>query len=116
VSGDHDERVTGALGTVRQLEAALETGSAAREAAEARLQEARAEAARVLAATRDDAAAAAAERRRLVLGAAADEAAAIQREGEARATRLGATARERREAVVDAALAVILPAVDASEP
>jgi hypothetical protein len=116
VSTDHDaESATGALGSVRQLEGALEASSVARAAAETRLQAALAEASRLLAAAREDAVAAAAERRRGVLDAAEDDAALILREGEERAARLRTDARARREAVVNEALTLILPAVDESE-
>ena len=110
MSDHHDsESVGGALGSVRRLEGALEAGSTAREAADARLREARSEAARVLAAAREDAASAAAERRRSVLAAAEDDAAAIHRQGEERAARVHAEAREQGDALVDAALALIVP-------
>ena len=82
----------GTLGSVRDLEGALEATSAARAAAEARLGEARSEASRLLAAAHEDAAAAAAERRRVVLAAAEDDAAEIQRRGAERAAQLRADA------------------------
>ena len=78
------EGATGALGSVRQLEGALEASSTARAAAEARLEAARSEASRLLAVAREDAVAAAAERRRSVLAAADDDAAAIHRRGRKR--------------------------------
>ena len=81
MSEEREPRAAGALGSVRQLEGALEATSAARAAAEARLGEARSEAARLLAAAREDAAAAAAERRRVVLAAAEDDAAEIHAPG-----------------------------------
>ena len=107
--------VTGALGSVRQLEGALEASATARAAAEAHLEAARAEASRLLAAATEDAAAAAAERRRVVLDAAEDDAAVIHRQGEERAARLRTDARARRQALVDEALALILPAGEESE-
>jgi vacuolar-type H+-ATPase subunit H len=109
-----DGSVSGALGSVRQLEGALEASATARAAAESRVREARAEAARLLAEAREDSAAAAAERRRVVLDSAEEEAAAIQAEGEARAAGLRADARKRQEAAVEAALALILPAAGES--
>ena len=109
------EGATGALGSVRQLEGALEASSTARAAAEARLQAARSEASRLLAAAREDAVAAAAERRRSVLAAAENDAAAIHREAEARTAQLRADAGASRDAAVGAALALILPAAVESE-
>jgi hypothetical protein len=50
-----------------------------------------------------------------VLDAAAEDADTIRRDGEARASSLRADARERRDALVEAALAVVLPSVDADE-
>ena len=78
--------------------------------------QARSEASRLLAAAREDAAAAAAERRRVVLAAAEDDAAEISAPG----SRDARPASERthgssRAAVVEAALALILPADDESE-
>jgi vacuolar-type H+-ATPase subunit H len=98
----------GALGSVRELEGALEATSAKRAASEARLLEARSEASRLLAAARDDAAAAAAERRRAALAAAEDDAAEIHRQGEERAARLRREAQGSCAAAVEAALALIL--------
>jgi hypothetical protein len=116
VSIDHETvSDTGALGSVRQLEGALEASATARAAAEARLEAARAEASRLLAAATEEAAAAAAERRRGVLDAAKDDAAVIHREGEERAARLRTEARSRRGALVDEALALILAAGQESE-
>ena len=116
MSSDGDgESVSAALGSVRRLEGALEASSAERAAAESRLQAARSEASRLLAAARKDAAAAVAARRRSVLDSAEEDAAAIHREGEAHAALLRAHARQGREAVVDAAVALILPAGDEPE-
>ena len=116
MSADHDsDSVAGALGSVRRLEEALEASSEARAAAEQTLEAARAEAARLLAAAEQDAAAAAAERRRAVLDAAEEDAAAIERDGEARAARLRTRAGELRESVVETALAAILPAAAEDE-
>ena len=105
----------GVLGSVRQLEGALESTATMRAASETRLREARSEASRLLAAAQDDAAAAAAERRRVVLAAAEDDAAEISRRGAERAARVQADARDRCAAVVEAALALILPADGKSE-
>ena len=110
MSAEREPPTAGALGSVRQLEGALEATSAAREASAARLGQARAEASRMLAAARTDAAAAVAERRRVVLGAAEDDAAEIQRRGQERADRVRADARDGRAALVEAALELILPA------
>ena len=110
MSNDHDaESVSVALGSVRRLEGALEASSAERAAAESRLQAARSEASRVLATARKDAAAEVAARRRLVLDSVEKDAAGIQREGEERATHLRARARRGRQAMVDAAITLILP-------
>jgi hypothetical protein len=116
VSTDHERLSdTGALGSVRRLEGALEASATARAAADARLEAARADTSRLLAAAREEAAAAAAERRRGVLDAAEDDAAVIHREGEERSARLRTEAGARREALVDEALALILPAGEGSE-
>lgn len=110
MSDDRDfESASAALGSVRRLEGALEDSSAERAASETRLQEARSEASRLLAAARKDADAAVAARRRSVLDSAEEDAAAIHREGEAHAALLRAHARQGREALVDAAVRLILP-------
>jgi vacuolar-type H+-ATPase subunit H len=105
----------GVLGSVRQLEGALEAASTTRAASEARLEEARADASRLLAAARDDAAAAVAERRRLGLAAADDDVTEISRQGQERVARLLAGARAGSPAAVEAALALILPTAGTSE-
>jgi vacuolar-type H+-ATPase subunit H len=110
VSEKRQRYVNGVLGSVRQLEGALEAASTTRAASEARLKEARSEASRLLAAARDAAAATATERRRVVLAAAEHDAAEISRQGEESAARLRADARVSRDAAVEAALAIILPA------
>lgn len=102
--------VTDVLGPVRELEEALAAASTKRAASEARLDAARADAARLLAAARDAAAAAVAERRRVVLGAADDDAATISRQGDERAARVLADARAGIDAAVEAALTLIVPA------
>jgi vacuolar-type H+-ATPase subunit H len=107
--------VSGVLGSVRQLEDALEAVSTTRAASEARIEEARADASRLLADARDAAAAAVAERRRIVLGAAEDDAAEISRQGDERAARVRADARAVNDSIVEAALALILPTADDSE-
>jgi len=101
---------TGVLGSVRQLEQALESTATIRAASETRLREARSEASRRVAAAQDEAAATAAERRRAMLAAAEADAAEISRAGAERATRIRADAQDRCAAVVEAALALILPA------
>jgi len=110
MSEEQQPPAAGTLGSVRQLEGALEARSAAREASEARLEEARGEASRVLAVAGSDADAAVAERRRVVLAAAEDDAAEIHRGGEERAARVRADARASRTALVEAALELLLPA------
>jgi hypothetical protein len=110
MSEEQQPPAAGTLGSVRQLEGALEATSAAREASEARLGEARAEASRLLAAARTDADAAVAERRRVVLAAAKDDTAEIHRRAEERAARVRAHTRDGRAALVEAGLELILPA------
>ena len=103
------------LGSVRQLEGALEATATTRAASEHRLEEARSAASRLLAAAREDAVAAAAERRRVALAAADDDAVEISRRGAETAARVRADARVSCSRVVEAALALILPADDESE-
>ncbi len=103
------------LDSVRQLEQALESSATARAVAEQRLQVARSEADRLLAAARETAAAIATERSRSVLAAADEEAAAIHHAGEADVEQLRADARATRQAVVEAALALVLPTGEESE-
>jgi vacuolar-type H+-ATPase subunit H len=100
----------GVLGSVRQLEQTLEATATTKAASERRLGEARDEASRQIAAARDAAAAAVAERRREALAAADDDAAEIVRRGAESATRVRADAEGACAAVVEAALALILPA------
>jgi hypothetical protein len=100
---------TGVLGSVRQLEDALEATATMRAASDARLIEARSEASRLLAAGRDATAAAVAERRRVVLAATEDEAVEISRQGEESAGQVRAGAQVSCAAVVEAALAHVLP-------
>jgi vacuolar-type H+-ATPase subunit H len=100
----------GVLGPVRELEEALAEVSKTRAASDARLEAARADAARLLDAAQDAAAVAVAERRRTVLGAAEDDATRISRQGDERAARVLADARAGMDAEVEAALALILPA------
>ena len=106
---------TGALESVRQLEAALEMRSTARAAAESRLREARSEAARLLASSKEETTGAVTERRRAVLLAADDEVAEILHQGEAAAAQLRAEAQVSCEAMVAAALRNILPVTDEPE-
>jgi vacuolar-type H+-ATPase subunit H len=110
-----EPHAAGALGSVRQLEGALEATVSTRSASDTRVADARAEAARLLHAARGDAAAAVAERRRVVLAAAEDDAAAIRRRGEDAAARVRADAQGSRGAAVEAALAFVLPDGDESE-
>jgi len=105
----------GVLGSVRQLEQALESTATTRATSEGRLREARSEAARRVAAAQDEAAAAAAERRRVVLAAAEDDAAEITRRGAESATRVRADAEASCAAMVEAALSLILPVDERSE-
>jgi hypothetical protein len=109
VSEKHELGINGVLGSVRQLEDALEATAAMRAASEARLIEARAEASRLLAAAREATTAAVAERRHVVLAAAEDDAVEISRQGEESATQVRAEAQVSCAAVVEAALAHILP-------
>jgi vacuolar-type H+-ATPase subunit H len=115
VTDTSETSVDGVLGSVRELEEALEAVSTTRAASDMRLEEARADAARLLAAARDATAAAVGERRRIVLGAAEDDAAKISREGDERAARVRADARAGIDAAVEAALALILPTVRDNE-
>jgi vacuolar-type H+-ATPase subunit H len=115
VSETVEPSVNGALTSVRQLERALEAASTKRAASEARVEKARADASRLLASARAAAADVAAERRRIVLGAADVDAAEISRQADEQAVRLRADAAASRGLVVKAALALILPAADASE-
>jgi vacuolar-type H+-ATPase subunit H len=109
VSEKHELGINGVLGSVRQLEDALEATATMRVASEARLSEARSEASRLLAAARDATAAAVAERRRVVLAATEDDAVEISRQGEESAAQVRARAQVSCAAVVEAALAHILP-------
>jgi vacuolar-type H+-ATPase subunit H len=101
---------SGTLGSIRQLEEALEARSHANVAAETRLEAARTEASRILASAREEAAAAVAQRRRQALDAAADDVAAIGRAAEETAARVRRDARQHRSATVDAAVTLVLPA------
>jgi vacuolar-type H+-ATPase subunit H len=109
------ETPIGVLGSVRQLEGALESTAASRAASERRLEEARAAASRLLAAAREDARAAAAERRRVAIAAADDDAVEIARVGAETAARVQADAHVICSRVVETALALVLPADDESE-
>jgi hypothetical protein len=110
VSEKRERNVNGVLGSVRQLEGALEATSTMRAASEARLSEARSEASRLLEASRSATATAVAERRRIVLAAVEDDAGEISRRGEESAAHVRANAGVSCAAVVEAALALILPA------
>lgn len=96
------------LVSVRELEQALEQNSERRAASEARVEDARAAALRLLAAARADAATEAEERRRIVLGAADADADEISRQGDERAARARMAARAGSAATVEA-LRLILP-------
>ena len=110
MSSDHEPAaLAGTLESIRQLEEALEAGSRAHVAADARLEAARMEASRILASAREEAGAAVATRRRHVLDAAEADAAAIRRGGEETAAGLRSAARQHRSATVDAAVALVLP-------
>lgn len=102
--------INGALGSVHQLEGALEATSTTRAESEARLIEARSGASRLLAAARDATAAAVAERRRVVLAAAEGDAVEISRQGEESVAHVRAEAQISCAAFIDAALTHILPA------
>jgi vacuolar-type H+-ATPase subunit H len=102
------ETPNSALGSVRELEGALDARATTRAASEARLAEARSAAALLLAAAREDAVAAVAERRQVVLAAAEAEAAEISRRGAETAAHVQADARVSCSHVVEAALALVL--------
>lgn len=104
------ETQNGALGSVRQLEGALEATAAMHAASERRLEEARSAASRLLAAAREDAIAVAAERRRVAVAAADDDAVEIARLGAETAARVRADAQAICSKVVEAALVLVLPA------
>jgi hypothetical protein len=110
-----NEKPNGVLDPVRQLEHALDTGTATRAASDSRLEEARSAASALLSAARQDAAVAAAERRRVELAAAEDDVNEISRRGAETAGRVRIDARASCAAVVEAALALLLPAEDESE-
>ena len=112
---EREAQPAGVLGSVRQLEGALEATATTRAASDTRLADARAEASRLLDAARADAAAAAAERRRVVLAAAEDDAAEIHHRGEEAAARVRADAQGSRAEAVEAAVAFVLPDGDESE-
>jgi vacuolar-type H+-ATPase subunit H len=115
MSEEREARADGVLGSVRQLEGALDATATTRAASDTRLADARAEASRLLDAARADAAAAVAERRGVVLAAAENDAAEIHRRGEETAARVRADAQDSRDAAVEAALAFVLPDGDESE-
>jgi vacuolar-type H+-ATPase subunit H len=109
------EKPNDVLGSVRQLEGALEAAATKRAASERRLEEARSAASRLLAAAREDAVAVAAERRRVAVAAADGDAVEIARLGDETAARVRADAQVICSKVVEAALALVLPADDESE-
>ena len=109
------ETPNGVLGSVRQLEGALESTAATRAASECRLEAARLAALRLLAAAREDAVAVAAERRRVAIAAADDDAVEIARVGAETAARVRADAQVICSRVIEVALALVLPADDESE-
>ena len=109
------ENGAGALGSVRELEGALDATATTRAASERRLEEARSAAERLLAAARDNAAAAGVERCRVGMAGGEDEANEIARGGEGGAARVRADAAASCTAAVEAALALILPARGKSE-
>lgn len=115
MSEQSEPSADGALGSVRELETALQAADETRVANETRLDEARSEASQLVAAAQAEADAAASERRRAVLAAAEDDVNEIHRQGEENAARLRADARRSRAATVEAALALILPTGDESE-
>jgi hypothetical protein len=100
---------SGALGSVRELEDALEATSKAKTEAESRLREAGAEASRILADARASAESEAAERRELVLAAVDADVAEIHRRGEERSIDVRERAQESRESALDLALAYLVP-------
>jgi hypothetical protein len=104
-----------ALGSVRELEGALEVTATTRAVSEHRVEAARSAASRLLAAAREHVAAEAAERRRVMLVDAEDDAIEIARRGAESAARVHAEGQGGCAAVVEAALALILPADSESE-
>jgi hypothetical protein len=106
----------GALVAVRDLEQALEAKQAETVGAEARLEEARQEAAAILAAARERAGRQAKQRRAALVAEVDAEVRRIEAEAEAAAGRLRAGASGVEKAFVDAALAVVLPGGGKEEP
>jgi hypothetical protein len=103
----------GALGSVLGLERALETANATAVDADARIERARHEADGILAAARERAERRAAERESSLIAAADAEARKVRRDAEAAAARLRARVGEVEGEFLDAALALLLPGVDA---
>jgi len=100
-----------ALGSVLDLERALETAQTAAVGAEERLELARREADAILAAARDRAESRAAQRQTSLAAAAAAEAEATAGDAEAAAADMRRRASEIEGAFVEAALALVLPPV-----
>ncbi|HEU5362252.1 MAG TPA: hypothetical protein VFU56_02870 [Gaiellaceae bacterium] len=101
----------GALGSVLDLERALETAQTAASDSEARLERARREANDIVTAARERAARRTAERQSSVASAAATQAQAMNTAAEAAAATIRARAAEVEAAFVEAGLALVLPAV-----
>lgn len=99
----------GALGSVLDLEHALQAAQATSVDAEARLAQARREADAILAAARERAERRMVERHDSLAAAADAEARAVSDGAEAEAAELHAKAREVEAAFVEAALALVLP-------
>jgi len=108
------ETPNGVLGSVRQLEGALESSATTRAASERRLEEARSAASRLLVAAQEDAVAVAAKRRRVAIAAADAEAVEIARVGAETAARVRADAQVICSRVIEVALTLVLPADDES--
>jgi hypothetical protein len=98
-----------ALGSVLELERALEAEQAASVDGEARLRSARTEAAAILAAARERAEQQASERRASLLAEVEAETRRIAADADAAAEGLRAAAAASEEAFVDRALAIVLP-------
>ena len=99
----------GALGSVLDLERALETAQAATVDSEGRLERARLEADTIRASARERAERRAAERKSSLIPAADAEARAVSDAAEAAAADLRARVAEVEPAFVEAALALVLP-------
>jgi len=99
----------GALGAVREIEAAIQARDTARDAADGELEAARAEAERLLVEARREGAAAGHDRHEAILATAQADAAAIRAAGLATAARVVDRARAQAPDVVAMLLPLLLP-------